>query len=131
MVVEEHFENNTDSAEDIRYFIAEQCRINHIATDKFTKIIICVDEIVSNIIRYSKAKTISVKFSTNDSATVIIYFEDDGIPFDPLNEAKCTDMSVDLKDREIGGLGVFMVKKLMKEVHYYREHNNNIFSILI
>lgn len=131
MVVEDHFANDMDSADKIHNFIAEQCRINNIAPDKLSKINICVDEIVSNIVRYSKAQTISVKFSTKDQATVIIYFEDDGIPFDPLNEAKCTDMSVNLMDRAIGGLGVFLVKKLMKEVHYSREHNNNIFSILI
>ena len=49
---------------------------------------------------------------------------DDAKAFDPL-EAPDPDITADLEDRPIGGLGVFFVKTLMDEVRYRREDGRN------
>ena len=58
----------------------------------------------------------------------MISFIDEGIAFNPLNK-KDPDISLKAEDREIGGLGIYMVKKSMDDVTYQREGNKNILTI--
>ena len=59
---------------------------------------------------------------------VIIEFEDKGNPYNPLDKGD-PDITVGAEEREIGGLGVFMVKNIMDSVEYRHEDNNNILLI--
>jgi anti-sigma regulatory factor (Ser/Thr protein kinase) len=86
------------------------------------------DEIITNIVSYGYddegEHTIDVRLSLTDGlieAEVI----DDAKAFDPLHEAKEPDITADLDDRPIGGLGIFFVKELMDEVRYKRENGRN------
>ena len=131
MYFEQNFANEKESGEKIRDFIEERCSQNSISPSKTTKINICADEIVSNIIRYSKAHVITVTISGSESTVVTIAFADDGIPFNPLKETKDFDSTVPPEERAVGGMGVFLVKKMMKEVTYSRKDDTNIFTIAI
>ena len=53
---------------------------------------------------------------------------DSGVPFDP-TAASDPDLAVDLKDRPIGGLGIYLVKRIMDEVSYTRQDGKNILSM--
>ena len=53
---------------------------------------------------------------------------DNGIPFDPTVAAD-PDVAADVKDRPIGGLGIFLVKHIMDQVSYCRENGKNILSM--
>lgn len=57
-----------------------------------------------------------------------VTFVDGGKPFDPLAKAD-PDVTLSAAEREVGGLGIFMVKKSMDAVHYRREDGKNIFSM--
>jgi anti-sigma regulatory factor (Ser/Thr protein kinase) len=50
---------------------------------------------------------------------------DEGIPFDPL-AAEEPDTKAAIEDRQIGGLGILLIRRTMDEVHYRREGNKNI-----
>ncbi len=52
-----------------------------------------------------------------DNQRIIITFEDSGIPFDPLEKSD-PDITLNAEEREIGGLGIFIVKKMMDKVDY-------------
>ena len=131
MQFEQNFANEKDSIDKIHDFIEQHCIDCSIDSAKTVKINICADEIISNIVHYSKAHLISVKVTRGDNAMVVISFTDDGIPFNPLKETKEVDTSLPPEERGIGGLGVFLVKKMMKEISYRRENNTNIFTIAI
>jgi len=94
-------------------------------------ILIALDEILSNIVYYAYPDgstgviDIEIKF---DGETIEIRFIDCGVPFDPLTKAD-PDLSIPVEEREIGGLGIFIVKKLMNEVSYVRENEKNILMI--
>lgn len=94
-------------------------------------ILIALDEILSNIVYYAYPDgstgviDIEIKF---DGETIDIRFIDSGVPFDPLTKAD-PDLSIPVEEREIGGLGIFIVKKLMNEVSYVRENEKNILMI--
>ena len=56
---------------------------------------------------------------------LIIEIVDSGVPFDPLSFEE-PDMTHDISKREVGGLGIFLMKKLMDDVQYIRKGEKNI-----
>ena len=55
-------------------------------------------------------------------------FIDNGTPYDPLKKAD-PDTTLSAEDRQIGGLGIFMVKKSMDDVKYQYIDGQNILTI--
>ena len=55
-------------------------------------------------------------------------FEDNGIPYNPL-KAPESDVTLSAKEREIGGLGILMVKKMSENMEYRYENNKNILKL--
>lgn len=91
------------------------------------KINICVDEIYSNIVHYSSATQARVTCVPKaDGVTVV--FRDNGIPFDPTQNPD-PGIAGNAQEREIGGLGLFMVKKLMDSVVYRFDRGENEVTI--
>lgn len=91
------------------------------------KLQIAVDEIYSNIMRYSTAETATV-FCEKQENSVVLTFIDDGVEYDP-TAAKKPDITLSAEDREIGGLGIFMVKNTARSMNYSRENNKNKLTI--
>jgi len=60
---------------------------------------------------------------------VRLVVEDDGVAFDPTQQAPVPDVDADLDDRPIGGLGVFMVRRLTDEQRYVRIGGRNVMAI--
>jgi len=90
---------------------------------------VVVDEVFSNIARYAYApENGSVTIRTLIDENITIEFKDDGRPYNPL-EKDDPDITAGAGEREIGGLGIFMVKKLMDCVEYRREAGKNILSL--
>ncbi len=91
------------------------------------KMDIALDEIYSNIVRYSGADFVTLLCGVSEE-TAYLQFEDDGIPFNPLEE-KSADPTLPLTEREIGGLGIFMVKNSMDRMEYHYTDGKNILSL--
>ena len=89
---------------------------------------ICSDEIVSNIVKYGQAATIRIDYKV-DHNTVIIEYEDDGILYDPLKSAT-PDITLSAAERQIGGLGLFMVKKIASSVEYAEKGGRNTLKLI-
>lgn len=97
-----------------------------------TQIDIAVEEIYVNIAHYAYQSepgqvTIFIK-TEEDSGMVVIHFIDSGIPFNPL-ERKDPDVTLSAEERNIGGLGIYMVKKSMDDVSYEYKNGQNVFTI--
>jgi phosphoserine phosphatase RsbU/P len=87
------------------------------------------EEIFTNIANYAYANetgTVNIAVSVSDG--IKITFEDNGKPFNPV-EHPAPDLEKPLKDREIGGLGLYIVKQVMDKVEYTRENDRNILVI--
>ncbi len=91
------------------------------------KLLLSVDEIYANIKDYSEAKNCTIKCKA-DGKKIELTFEDDGLPFDPTSKPE-PDVLEDLMERNIGGLGIFIVRKLMDVVDYKRENDKNYLTI--
>ena len=94
-----------------------------------TQIAIAVEEIFVNIAHYAySAQPGGAAIRVSVGAEVTIEFEDNGKPYNPL-EKDAPDISADVEERQIGGLGVFMVKKIMDSVEYQYDGNKNTLTI--
>ena len=87
-----------------------------------------VDEIFSNIARYSGATSVVLGCSLKDGKATL-RFSDNGRPYDP-TEKPDPDTTQSAEEREVGGLGIFMVKKLMDEVTYEYADGSNILTLV-
>ena len=90
---------------------------------------IIVDEIYSNIHQYSGATMAQVSCHI-DSNKMILTFKDDGIPYNPLMLEE-PDTSLSVEEREFGGLGIFMVRKMASDISYVYENGYNILTVTI
>ena len=91
---------------------------------------IILDEIVSNIVRCSGASGFSIAIDRAPESLTMV-FTDDGKAFDPTKEVEIPDVSASAEDRNIGGLGIFMVKKMSKSVTYRREGDRNVLTVVM
>ncbi len=94
------------------------------------QIAIAVEEIFVNIAHYAYNPETggAVIRVAVDGAAVQIEFEDMGRPFNPL-ENETPDITLSADEREVGGLGIFMVKKMMDTVEYRHENGKNILAV--
>jgi len=92
---------------------------------------LALEEALSNIIFYAFKDAVkhSIKITLalkNNQLTIRI--ADDGIPFNPFS-APQPDITLPLEQRPIGGLGIYLITKMMDAVHYARKRNQNILAL--
>ncbi|MBR1741054.1 MAG: ATP-binding protein [Lachnospiraceae bacterium] len=90
---------------------------------------IAVEEIFVNIASYAYEKergsaVIRVEME-KEPLTAVLTFIDHGIPYDPLAKED-PDVTLSAEERKIGGLGIYMVKKSMDDIHYEHKDGKNI-----
>lgn len=89
------------------------------------------EEIVSNIVCYAYSPEaegeMTIEIVESDQQ-VIITFKDRGKPFDPLSVAE-PDTTLSINERPVGGLGIFLVRKMMDSVSYIYSDSQNILEI--
>lgn len=88
---------------------------------------VALDEVLANIVSYAHADSSTHDIRVRLSVTpglLEVEVEDDGQPFDPLT-VPTPDLSAPLAERQVGGLGIHFVKRLMSEVRYARVGDRN------
>lgn len=93
---------------------------------------IAIDELFGNIAHYAYnpetgRATVRVEV-VRDPLSVVITFIDNGVPYDPLAKED-PDITQSCEEREIGGLGIYMVKKTMDDISYEYREGQNILKI--
>lgn len=121
-----------ENIEAVTEFVNEQLERLDCPRKAKMQIDIAVDEIFSNIARYAYAPgsgdaTVRVETAA-DPLAVIITFVDAGVPYDPLAQ-KDPDIGLSAEERQIGGLGIYMVKKSMDAMEYAFENGCNKLSV--
>ena len=96
------------------------------------KICIVLDELLNNIISYAyqdkKEHIVDIKIELTGER-LEIKITDDGFPFNPL-EVHAPDTKLGLEERELGGLGIHLVKNIMDEYQYNRLKEENIIVLV-
>ena len=125
-------EAKVENLSEVLTFVDEQLEAAHCPMKIQMQIDIAVEEIFVNIANYAYAPeigtaTVRVEVLGNPPS-VDITFIDKGIPYDPLDKAD-PDVTLSAEERQIGGLGIFMVKKSMDDVKYAYLDGHNILTI--
>ncbi|MCX4356395.1 MAG: ATP-binding protein [Oscillospiraceae bacterium] len=93
---------------------------------------VAIDELFGNIANYAynpDIGTVTVRVEvTENPLAVVITFIDNGIPYDPLAKDD-PDITLSVEERQIGGLGIYMVKKSMDDISYEYKDGKNILRI--
>ena len=114
-------------------FIEEQLEAVDCGMKAQTQISVAVDELMANVVSYAYthgAGEVTVRFELDEATRqAAVTFIDTGMPFNPLKRPD-PDVTLSAKERPIGGLGIFLVKKTMDDVRYEFSHGRNILTIL-
>lgn len=121
-----------ENIEKVTDFVNEQLEAIGCPMKAQMQIDVAIDELFGNIAHYAYnpetgPATVRVEV-TEAPVSVIVTFIDHGIPYDPLKKDD-PDPTLSADEREIGGLGIFMVKKTMDEITYEYRDGQNILRI--
>jgi len=113
-------------------FILSQARFMGFSEKKISQIQLAAEEVLVNVINYAypdKRGDIEITLNTRDGVVLEVVVVDWGFAFNPL-ELPEPDLCAELEDRKIGGLGIYLLRKLMDEVSYKRENDRNILAFV-
>ena len=118
--------------EKVTAFVDEQLAQLNCPLKAQMQIDIAIDELFGNIAHYAynpKTGPATVRIDVlQDPLSVVVTFIDNGKAYDPLARED-PDISLTAQEREIGGLGIYMVKKSMDEISYEYKDGKNILRI--
>ena len=123
------FSPRIESVHEIQEFVGKVFLALGADEKKLMKIDLLVEEIVVNIVRYGGMAVedgiIDVGMDRSDDK-IILEISDNGLAFNPLEQAE-PDLTSGLDERRPGGLGIFFVKQIAKEIRYERrDHKNHL-----
>jgi len=103
--------------------------------DRINEIELALEEALVNIISYAYPDSnaignVEICCWLNDKSLFIIEIKDSGIPFDALKKDD-PELSTELSEREVGGLGIYLIKQFMDDVKYRREKGHNILNFAV
>jgi anti-sigma regulatory factor (Ser/Thr protein kinase) len=123
-----------DSLEELMHFVSGFAGDHGFSKNRISEIQLATEEALLNIFQHAypgehKGEVELTCEMKSDSELNIRIF-DTGIPFDILSLSE-PDLSCPLPDRKIGGLGCYLIRKMADEVHYRRQGDANILTLLV
>ena len=124
--------NNVHEVSKFSTFIKSIMEKLNIEASLANKLRLAIEEAVVNVIDYAypidQEGTIEVRimFDGETMKTMII---DSGVAFDPTEKEKA-DTSLSAEDRQIGGLGILLVRELMDTINYERVNGQNVLTLI-
>ena len=119
--------------DEIRDFVGAVARDGGFGEKDVYNIQLATDEAASNIIEHAYEGVSDGVLDLScgmEKELIRITLIDYGVPFDP-SAIPMPDLKADLSDRKIGGLGIFLMRKLMDEVHYEpRDDKSNVLTMI-
>lgn len=126
-------EAKVENIPEVTAFIDEQLEAVECAMKAQLQIDVAIDELFGNIAHYAYAPDsgdATVRFEFDPQSRMVrISFVDSGVPYNPL-EKKDPDITLAAEERDIGGLGIFLVKKTMDHMAYAYKNGQNILTIM-
>ena len=107
---------------------AEQANLDPSVTMTLT---LAIEEAVANVMKYAypegEVGPIEIDATIKDGS-LSFTIKDSGTPFDP-TQVKKADITLSAEEREIGGLGIHLIRSIMDTVEYHHTSNQNILTL--
>lgn len=128
-----HLKNNIMNVPTLGEWVESLGEETGLQPDRVFQLNLALEEAVVNVMNYAypgqegMPVDVSVDISDEDLKFRIV---DSGVPFNPL-EHEDPDITLGAEEREIGGLGIMLVRKLMEETSYEYRDGNNILTLIM
>ncbi len=126
--------NAISEVQRVKTAFAEFAKAQHCSNELILNIQLVLEETVSNVIFYGypdaveeQAHQIEVDIELTEH-DLVLEIRDDAAAFDPL-KAPEPDLDIPFEEREIGGMGIHLVKTLMDELEYARIKGRNVLTM--
>lgn len=126
-----HLKNDISETGKIESYVNEFIEANGLEGAPLFKIVLALDEVITNVIEYGFAdegEHVFILRMTLEDCRMRFIVEDDAPPFNPLQEA-APNLGMPLEKREIGGLGIHIVRQVMDELSYERKEDRNVLTM--
>ena len=123
--------NQIEELERLAVFVEEVAEELGLDPELTMNLNLALEEVVSNVILYAYPREMGEKITImaqSDSHNLVFTITDKGKEFDP-TQVEEADITLSAEDREIGGLGIYIVKNIMNEVTYQRLDGKNILTL--
>jgi anti-sigma regulatory factor (Ser/Thr protein kinase) len=114
-------------------FVADYATATGCAPDRVAEIELAVGEVLTNICAYAYPTgggDVEVQCAHNAGPRLCIDIVDSGVPFDPL-AVPPPDLLAAPEERTTGGLGIFLLRSMVDEMTYRRDHDQNVLRLVI
>lgn len=123
------FANRADEAPHVARKIETFLQNQQVDGSVINKLLLCVDELVTNIIGHAYTDklehAVSLECNIKDDR-ISLELRDDGVPFDPTKNSHGPNILKNVDEIQVGGLGIHLVMTLMDHVEYQREGDYNV-----
>ncbi|MEI6310413.1 MAG: anti-sigma regulatory factor, partial [bacterium] len=126
--------NRLQEIETVETFLEEFAAECNLPLDDQSRIGVVLSELVANVLSYAYGgageQPVCLRMR-KEGDDIWILLEDEGTPFNPLQQAPPGDLDKPLEEREIGGLGIYIVRQMAKQVEYLREGGVNRLTVVM
>lgn len=127
------FEADVKELDNLFEYSSKLLRLLEFSNRDIIMINTALEEIFVNVANYAYDKdkgkgTVEITLSRHRDHVKFV-FKDNGKPFNPLNKED-PNITASSEEREIGGLGIYMVKKIMDQVEYEYVNNQNVLTLV-
>ena len=130
--VERTFVANLDTIPAMIEFVSSTAETFGVHPKRVMHLELAVEEATANICSYAyeiPPGEVTIKIS-REPELFRIELIDSGVPFDPM-AMETPDLKAELESRQVGGLGVFLIRRMLDDVHYSRSGAQNILSLAV
>jgi serine/threonine-protein kinase RsbW len=120
-----------ESLHELLAFITAGAEKKGFSEDTINRIKLVAEEALVNVFVHAYGQStgdVEVCCLGPEDQALMIEIRDTGVPFNPLERTE-PDLQADLDERMIGGMGVFLVRKMTDQVTYRREGDSNILTL--
>ena len=131
MKKEIRIKNQISELERVNLFVEEICEELGLDMELQMNLNLVIEEMVSNVIFYAypKEKTEEIELTAeSDGKELTFVLSDKGMEFDPTKKEDA-DPNINPIDRDLGGMGIYIVKNIMNQVTYQRLEGKNLLTM--
>jgi serine/threonine-protein kinase RsbW len=114
-------------------FVASYAKRQGAGEERIRQIDLVMEELLVNIFNYAypqRPGDVEITCRIDDDGRLLVEIADEGIPFNILTRDD-PDRESGIEERTVGGLGIFLVKRMVREIRYRREAGRNILTLTV
>ena len=131
-VLEKTYAATLDKIPEMLGFVSETAETMGVHPKRIMHLQLAMEEALVNICNYAYAVPpgeVTVRIE-QEAETFRIELVDNGVPFDPMG-MDAPDIKSEIENRDVGGLGILLIRRMLDEVRYSRQADQNILMLAI